>query len=249
MKKLLSLIFILSLISCAELQTVVNQLSVTPENPEVEVASGLKEALRIGSQNAVGILSRPDGFLKDQAVKILLPPEAQEIAKHIQKIPGGKKMVDEVVLRLNRAAEDAAKEAVPIFISAITSMTIGDAMNILYGPKTAATDYLHTKTYTQLEAKFKPKVTASLDKKLVGNYSTNDSWHTLSTNYNRVARSTIGELANMKPVETRLDTYVTRKALNGVFSKVALEEKKIRENPAARVTSLLKRVFGRLDNK
>jgi hypothetical protein len=250
MKKYLIIILLPLLLSCAELQTFVDEYAAYEQTKPVtsgEVARGLKEALKIGSVNAASILSVEDGFYKDELVKILLPPEAQTISKNIQLIPGGKDLVNKVVLRLNRAAEDAVKEAAPIFASAITEMTIADAFGILKGGDNAATDYLKGKTQVKLKALFLPKVKSSLDKKLVANISTNESWNLLTGNYNKVADSFAGKLANLQPVNTKLDEYVTNKALDALFLKVAEEEKQIRKDPLKRVSQLLKRVFGELD--
>jgi hypothetical protein len=214
-----------------------------------ENAAGLKDALGVGIVNAVLKLNKQDGYLSDELVKILLPPEAATIVNNIKLIPGADKMVNEVVVRLNRAAEDAAIEAKPIFLNAITSLTFADAWKILTGGDTAATEYLRSKTYSQLQAAFQPKIKASLDKKLVGNISTYESWQTLSSNYNSVANTLPGRIAGLKPVNANLDEYVTQKALDGLFAKVAEEEKLIRKDPIARVNDLLKKVFGQLDKK
>jgi hypothetical protein len=250
MKKYLIIILLPLLISCAELQTFVDEYATYEQSKPLtngEVARGLKEALKIGSVNAANILSIEDGFYKDELVKILLPPEAQTISKNIQLIPGGKDLVDKVVLRLNRAAEDAVKEASPIFASAITEMTIADAFGILKGGDNAATEYLKGKTQGKLKELFLPKVKSSLDKKLVANISTNESWNLLTGSYNKVADSFAGKLANLQTVNTQLDEYVTNKALDALFLKVAEEEKQIRKDPLKRVSQLLKRVFGELD--
>ena len=245
-----SFLIIAILSSCAELQTFVDEYAALEQNKPLsstEVASGLKEALRVGSVNAANILSVEDGFYKDELVRILLPPEAQTITKNIQMIPGGKDLVDKVEIRLNRAAEDAVKEAAPIFASAITEMTIADAFGILKGENNAATLYLKSKTYSKLKDLFLPKVKTSLDKKLVANVSTNKSWNLLTGSYNKMADSFAGKLANLKPVNTQLDEYVTNKALDALFLKVAEEEKQIRKDPLKRVNDILKRVFGELD--
>ncbi|BAX81000.1 DUF4197 domain-containing protein [Labilibaculum antarcticum] len=235
--------------SCAELQPFIDQYALTQPQPltNSDVSHGLKEALKIGSQNASNILSKQNGFYKDELVKILLPPEAQTISKNIKLIPGGNELVEKVVLRLNRAAEDAVSQAAPIFVSAITEMTIADAFGILKGEDNAATVYLQNKTYNKLQDLFMPKVKASLDKKLVANLSTNESWHILTQNYNTVAGSFAGKLANLETVNTQLDQYVTNKALSALFLKVAEEEKLIRKDPLKRVNDILKRVFGELD--
>lgn len=235
--------------SCAELQPFIDQYAVIQEQPltSADVSTGLKEALKVGSKNASSILSTKDGFYKDELVKILLPPEAQTISKNIKMIPGGEDLVEKVVVRLNRAAEDAVSEAVPIFASAITSMSIADAFGILKGEDNAATMYLRNKTYDQLKSLFLPKVNASLDKKLVANISTNESWNLLTSNYNNIANSFAGKIANLKVVDTELDQYVTNKALDALFIKVANEEKLIRKDPLKRVSEILRRVFGKLD--
>jgi len=251
MKKiLLSLLIALGLTSCAELLQMAGTMG-TASVPvtEAETASGLKESLNVGIVNAVGFLGIENGFYNDALLKILLPEEAQPIIKNLKLIPGGKELVDKAVLSLNRTAEDAVKEATPIFKKAITSMTIGDAFGILFGGQNAATNYLREKTYTDLQAAFAPKVRVSLGKPLVGDVSTTKSWNALTSAYNQVAATPVGVVANLKPVNVNLEEYVTGKALDALFIKVAAEEKAIRENPVARITSLLKRVFGQLDKK
>ena len=249
LKKFILLLSVIYFTSCAELQTIVNEYAIEQNKPltSFDVSQGLKEALLIGSKQASNILSIEDGFYKDELVKIMLPPEAQTISNNIKKIPRGKDLVDKVVLRLNRAAEDAVVEAAPIFASAISEMTIQDAFGILKGDKNAATLYLKNKSYTKLKELFQPKVKNSLDKKLIADLSTNESWSLLTRNYNQVANSFVGQLANMETVNSQLDTYVTNKALDALFIKVAEEELKIRKDPMKRVSSLLKRVFGSLD--
>ena len=154
-----------------------------------------------------------------------------------------------MILRINRAAEDAAKEVAPIFVNSVTQMSIRDAFGILNGADNAATNYLRSTTYNELYALYKPKIQASTEKKIVGNISTKDSWNTLTSKWNSVANSIAGKLANLKPVNTDLDDFLTNKALSGMFLKVEGEELKIRKEVSARVTPLLQRVFGSLDNK
>ncbi len=242
-------LFLASLIAilftaCAELQQVMNSLETNAPLTESEVARGLKEALRIGTDSAAGKLAMTNGYFKDELVKILLPPEADIIVKNANKIPGGQKLIDDVVLGINRAAEDAAKEAGPVFYKAITAMTITDAMNILKGGNNAATEYFKSKTYQSLFDLYSPKIKTSISKDLVAGYSAGDTWNTMTSNYNKVATSFVGELADLKPVDVELETYLTQKALDGLFLKLANEEQKIRTDPVARVTDLLKRVFG-----
>jgi hypothetical protein len=243
--------FLVAISACSELQQIANQVINTSSisSPTNENASGLKEALSVGIANTVTTLNKPNGYFSNQALKILLPDDAKMIADNIRYIPGGDKMLSEVVLRLNRAAEDAAVEAKPIFVSAIRNMSITDATGILFGGKNAATNYLKQATFSHLTAAFTPKIEASLDKKLIGNISTTQSWNTLTTAFNKVANSIIGQAADLKPVNTNLSSYVTQHALNGMFVSLANEEKLIRENPTARINPLLKRVFGQLDKK
>lgn len=214
-----------------------------------EIANGLKNALTTGSTKASTNLNKPDGFLKDAAVKILLPPEAQIIAKNIRLIPGGQKLIDDAILRMNRAAEDAVITAKPIFINTITNMTIADAWNILHGADDAATHYLKTNAYAPLQMAFQPKISESLNKKLVGGISAAESWKALMNANNKAAKTVAGRMAGMKTVNPNLAQYVTEKALTGMFIKIADEEKQIRKNPAARINDVLKKVFGDLDKK
>ncbi len=213
-------------------------------------AAGLKEALQVGLGNSVNILNKKDGFMGNELLKILLPEEASFIVDNLKYIPGGDKLVSDVILSLNRAAEDAVSAAKPIFTSAITQMSFSDVTNILFGDNNqAATDYLKNTTYTQLFDAFKPKMQASLNKDLIGGMSTDESWTKLSTTWNEVAKSVVGQLAGLKPIQSDLSTYATEAALTGLFSQVAKEEMKIREDPGARVNSLLQTVFGQLDKK
>jgi len=231
---------------CAELLNVL-QSPVGVPLTEDEVVSGLKEALALGAKTSAEKLSIENGYYGDAAVRILLPDEAKAIIDNISKIPGGEQLMEDVILRINRAAEDAAKDVAPIFVNSITQMTIGDAFNILKGADNAATSYLRDKTYNDLYSLYKPKIQISTEKKIVGNISTKDSWNTLTGKWNIAANSVAGKLAGLKPVNTDLDDFLTAKALNGMFWKVEIEELKIRKEVSARVTPLLKRVFGSLD--
>jgi hypothetical protein len=234
----------LSMTGCAELQQVIGTMMASQPLTTAEIIAGLKQALTIGADSSLTRISKTDGYYRDQMIKILLPPEAKTITDNLSRIPGGEKLVEDVVIRINRAAEDAAREALPIFTSAVTGMTIQDGLSILKGPSTAATDYLRANTYDQLYALYQPKIKTSIDKKLIGNISTAESWNKLTTEWNKIANSMVGQLAGFKPVNVQLDKYLTGKALDGLFLKVGEEEKKIRTDPVARVTELLKRVFG-----
>lgn len=231
--------------SCAEL-TQIAQSSVAQNLPltNAEIVGGLKDALLVGTDSSVTRLSAVDGYLKDLAVKILLPPEAKTITDNISKLPGGQKLVDDVILRINRAAEDAAKGAKPIFVNSIKEMTFADALQILKGPDDAATEYFKTKTTQQLANLYRPKIRESLNKNLVAGISTQQSWNELTNNWNKVANSTVGKIAGMKTVDVKLEDYILDKAMDGLFLKIEEREKDIRNNASARVTALLKRVFG-----
>lgn len=241
--------------SCTQLNQVITQVQpiVTSSSSNrisnTDNIAGLKNSLNVGITKAVNIMGAEDGFFKNEAYKILMPKEAQTITEHIKLIPGGQQLVDKAILSLNRSAEDAVKTAVPIFGSAITGMTFTDAASILFGNENAATEYLRRTTYSQLKAAFAPKVKASLSKPLVGNVSTAKTWSSLTSSYNSVATSAVGTITGLKTVEVNIEDYVTNKALDALFSRVASEEKSIRTNPTARVNDLLKRVFGQLDKK
>ncbi|MCX6226861.1 MAG: DUF4197 domain-containing protein [Bacteroidia bacterium] len=209
-----------------------------------QVAQGLKEALKVGTDVAVKKLNATDGYYLDQIVKILLPPETQELVTYARKVPGMDKLISDVVLQINRSAEDAAKQAAPIFVNAITSMTIGDAWGILNGADTAATGYLREKTFAQLFNLYRPSVKNSLDKPIVAGVSANQSWNQLTKNWNQFAGSIAGKLLSVKQINYTLDEYVTKQALRGLFIKVKDQEKLIRTDINARTSDLLRRVFG-----
>jgi len=209
--------------------------STTGTPSSLEIGQGIKEALQLGVSAGADRLSAKDGFLGNLAVKILMPPEAQKVEKTLRSI-GLNSLCDNVIVSLNRAAEDAAKEAKPIFISAIKQMTLADASNILLGNNDAATSYFKRVTTAQLLQKFSPIVTNSLSKVNASKY-----YSDLTTQYNR--------LPLVKPVSTDLTGYVTQKAIDGLFIEVAKEELKIRGNINSRSTTLLQKVFGYADKK
>ncbi|KAF0235965.1 MAG: hypothetical protein FD181_3110 [Prolixibacteraceae bacterium] len=247
MKVMNTFLLIFLFTGCAQLAQIAGQtLSTGKPLSQNETIAGLKEALIVGTSNSANILGKTDGYYKDELVKILLPPEADVIVRNISKIPGGKQLVDDVLLSINRAAEDAVSEAKPIFVNSIKSMSISDAIGILKGEDNAATQYLRNTTYNQLADLYRPKIKLSLDKKLVGNFSAGQTWETLTGKWNEAAKSTVGQIAGFKPVNIQIDEYLTQKALDGLFLKIADEEKRIRKDPAARVNDILKRVFGTL---
>ncbi|MBD2700442.1 DUF4197 domain-containing protein [Spirosoma sp. BT702] len=196
-----------------------------------DIASGLKEALRIGVTNGSTQASQLDGYFKNPLLKIAFPPEAQNVANKLRQI-GFSKQVDQFELSLNRAAEDAAKKAAPVFVKAITSMTIQDAVGILRGTDDAATVYLRRTSGQQLVTEFTPIIDSTLKKNNATKY-----YADLVNTYNKIPF--------VQKANPNLTEYATNKAVDGLFVLVAQEEKKIRENPAARVTDILKRVFSK----
>ena len=244
-KPIALILFLFILNSCAEL-TQIAQSVATQNLPltNAEIVGGLKDALLVGADSSVNRLSAIDGYLKDQAVKILLPPEAKTITDHLSKLPGGTKLVDDVIVRINRAAEDAAKGAKPIFVNSVKEMTFTDALQILKGPDNAATQYFKQKTSAQLGELYRPKIRESLNKGLIAGISTQQSWNELTTHWNKLAGSSIGQIGGLKTVDVKLEDYILQQALNGMFLKIEEREKDIRTNANARVTALLKRVFG-----
>ncbi|MCA0133728.1 DUF4197 domain-containing protein [Winogradskyella alexanderae] len=233
-KSVAILLFIFTLTSCAELQNVVNNL---PQSGSIlsdtDIATGLREALNKGIDMQVSKLTQQDGFYKNELVKILLPEELQKVDNALRTI-GLDNLADEGLKAINRAAEDAVKEATPIFVNAVREITFSDAKNILLGEDDAATNYLTTKTKVALYEKFKPVISSSFNK--VG---ANEIWNNLITRYNN--------LPFTNDVNPDLTDYVTSEALKGVYTMIAVEEKEIRNNFSSRTTDLLKRVFALQD--
>ena len=198
---------------------------------EKDASDGIKEALVKGTGEAVKVVSVNDGYFGNAQIKIPFPPDAKVIEDKLRALGMGKK-VDEAVLSMNRAAEDAAKDAKPIFVNAITGMSVKDAIGIVKGEKDAATHYLRKTTSPELNVKFQPVIKNSLDKVNATKY-----WEDLVKTYNKIPL--------VKKMNPDLTAYVTQKAIDGLFVMVAREEENIRKNPAARTTELLKKVFGK----
>jgi hypothetical protein len=234
---------------CAELMNILQTASAVKDLTEADIVSGLKEALTVGAGKAADRLSTENGYYGDPAVKIPLPDEARVIVENISRIPGGEQLIENVILNINRAAEDAAREVAPIFVGSVTQMTIADGYNILHGADNAATTYLRSTTWNELYSLYRPRISTSTSKEIVAGISAQDSWLTLTGKWNTVANSIAGRLAGFQPVSTDLDDFLTRQALEGVFLKLEGEELKIRKEVSARVTPLLQKVFGTLDNK
>ena len=234
MKKISYLVLIIfTLTSCAELQQVVNQLPQTGTISNTDIASGLRQALDLGIDKQVSKLTQKDGFFRNELVKILLPEELRKVDKTLRDI-GLSSLADEGLKVLNRAAEDAVKEATPIFINAVKGITFNDAKNILLGSDNAATQFLTERTNNELYNKFKPVIENSFSK--VG---ADQIWTNLITKYNALPLT-----GNVNP---DLTDYVTNEALKGVYTMIAVEEKQIRTKIGSRTTDLLKKVFALQD--
>jgi hypothetical protein len=206
-----------------------------PQLTNQEVISGLKDALSVGIKNSVNVTSVTDGFLKNTAIRLPFPPDALKVRQKALDL-GMSGQVDKFETTLNRAAEEAVKEALPIFTNAITSMTISDGFAILNGGNGAATRYLKEKTTAQLTSAFRPRVEAAISKVQLTQY-----WEPIINKYNGAMTLTGGQKLNPD-----LNQFVTERAIAGLFIMVEKEENKIRLDPMARVTDILKKVFGSL---
>lgn len=245
MKKLLFSLMIAGLIPAganAQLKGLMDKAKSTVEGAtgkgslsNAEIGNGLKAALQEGITKQVTKLTAEDGFYKNEAVKILLPEELQKVDKKLRQM-GMSKMADEGIKVLNRAAEDAVKEATPIFVNAITSMSFTDAKNILMGANNSATAYLEKTTTKPLYTKFSPVVNTSLS-----NVGADVVWKNIIDKYNSIPLVT--------KVNPDLTDYVTDKALEGVFKMITVEEKNIRTNLSSRTSDILKKVFALQDKK
>jgi hypothetical protein len=241
MKKYFLLICLLPLLYSCDPSVLGSVLETAPKQTALsnqEVITGLKEALKIGANNAVSTTSKIDGFFKNPFIKIPFPKEAEQV-KQFAMTHGLQREVEKFELTLNRAAEKAATEATPILVNAIMAMTIEDGFQILKGDSTAATSFLRKETTAELVSKFSPIV-----EKAIEEVQLTSLYEPLATAYNA---STL--FTGNAQVNTDLKSYVTDKALNGLFFYIASEEKNIRRDPKARVTDILKKVFGSLDGK
>ena len=206
-----------------------------PIPSSLDMGKALKQALQQGTAKSSDQLSALNGYFGNAAIKILFPPQAQKAEKTLRSIGLGK-LCDNVILSLNRAAEDAAKQAKPIFINAITHMTLQDVSNILLGKEDAATEYFKKTTTDQLTASFKPVIQTSLNK-------------TNATKYYGQAAGEYNKIPFVSKMNPDISAYVTQKAIDGLFHEIALEELNIRKNIGARSTPLLQKVFAFADQK
>ncbi|HEY5370656.1 MAG TPA: DUF4197 domain-containing protein [Hanamia sp.] len=237
MKKiyLLTLVGVFSFSGCDTAKSIMDSVNTSGGSlSTADAVQGLKEALKVGTDSATYHLSKLNGFFGDEAIKILMPPEAESVEKTLRSVGLGS-LVDKAVLSMNRAAEDASKSVGNIFFNAIKQMTIQDAFGILKGGNEAATNYLKQKTTAELTAAFSPVVSKSL-----GTTDATKYWKDVFTTYNRFSS---------KPVNTDLTAYVTQKALDGLFYHIGIEEQQIRQDPAARINDILKKVFAEQNTK
>lgn len=234
MKKMFVLIIVFAFSSCAEMNQVLQQLP-NAQGFGLDISGGLKEALNNGISNQVSKLTAVDGFYRNEAVKIFLPDELKKVDAGLRKI-GLSKLADDGLKAINRTAEDAVKEATPIFVDAVVNMSFTDAKNILMGNENAATVYLQSSTMTALYGKFNPVIKNSFAK--VG---ADKIWTNLINKYNSIPF--------VNQVNPDLTDYVTNKALDGVFKMITVEEIKIRTDIKSRTSNLLKNVFAMQDKK
>ncbi len=240
MKKTFLLLLLVPVVGFSQFKDLIKKASdkvstVTNSNNGLDIGAGLKEALHKGATEQVSKLTATDGFYKNEAVKILMPAELQKVDKTLRKM-GMSNLADDGIKALNRAAEDAVKEATPIFVSAIKNITINDAKSILMGNDNAATVYLQSSTSKPLYQKFSPVVQQSIEK--VG---ADVIWASIIKKYNSIPLVT--------KVNPDITDYVTNKALEGVFKMITVEEKNIRNNLDSRTSDLLKKVFAIQDKK
>jgi hypothetical protein len=237
MKKLLTALFLITGIAAmgqndlfSTIKKKVTSSSGTSSLSSEDITAGLKQALTIGAQKSADRLSAVNGFLGNKAVEILMPEQAQKVEKTLRSMGMGK-LVDDAIASMNHAAEEASKSAAPIFVNAIKSMTVTDGLNILRGADTSATAYLRKNASPELTKAYTPVIDSALQKTGATKY-----WKDVFDAYNKIPM--------VSKVNPDLSSYVTQKAINGIFYYVAQEEIQIRKDPAAQVTDLLKKVFG-----
>ncbi len=217
-----------SFLSCEVLSKLPSYVPLT----ESEASEGMRQALDQGVSQGITLLNKQDGFFGNEAYKLFLPAEAQQIESTLRQL-GMSGLVDKAILQINRAAEDAVGNARPIFVDAIQKMTISDALTIIRGPNDAATSYFRQKTTDQLSAAFAPIIKSSLDK-----FSATKYYSDVVNTYNRFPTT-------INKINPDLPSYVVQKTVTALFDQIAKEEANIRANPVARTTEILKRVFGR----
>jgi hypothetical protein len=235
MKKIYLFLFTFILFASADAQSILNKAKnvISGNNSqatEEEAGGGIKEALNKGITSAVSHLNKPDAFFKSEIYKVLLPPEAQKMEKTLRDIGLGN-MADDAIEAINRGAEDAVGFATPIFVDAIKQMTVTDALKLVTGGKNSITEFFKSKTSARLKEAFLPVINTSLDKVNATKY-----YGDAVTSYNKVPF--------VKKMNPDLADHVADKTLFALFDRIGVEEANIRNNPAARTSDLLKKVFG-----
>ena len=256
--KFIALICIVSLFcfSCTYLEDILGWLEEVDSSyfTNEEAIDAMKTALNVGAEASSETLSATDGYYKSE-LQIPLPPAGEKIKTVVGTVPVVGEFVDttlfeKVILGINRSAEDAAKDVVPIFSEAIENMTVSDGIKIVCGEQNAATEYLKEKTYAQLVEIYKPKINDSLNKDLINDISANEAWSNLTGKYNNAVNNSAVQIAaalvgyNLSPVDEDLSQFATEKALDGLFYMVEQEELKIRENPSDYASDIITKVFG-----
>jgi hypothetical protein len=236
MKKFSSILIVFLFISCAELQSIATQLPQNSPVGTMDISNGLKEALNNGISKQVTKLTATDGFFGNELVRIALPAELQKVDKTLRDL-GFTSLADQGLRVLNRAAEEAVKEAVPVFVDAVKKMSFADARDILMGADNSATNYLQNTTSKALYSKFNPVV-----KKSLGKVGADKVWQEIIGKYNQLPFV-------VDKVNPNLTDHITNQAMEGVFTMIALEEKDIRNQASSRTSDLLKRVFALQDYK
>ena len=236
----------MSLLSCNNKKT--NETTETEVPTEEEKVQAIKEVLKQGLNKAISVLSEENGFLTDDSLKITLPAEAQGLIDNIKKLPQGNELLDRTMSQINQIAGSSIETIAPIINTAIDSMSIDEANRILLADSAAATAYLEKITRAPLQATCEPIILQSLDKKIWGDVTTRNTWTTLANNYNKLADSTIGNIANLETVELELDQFVTEKILDAIFYLIAKEEMNVRKHPATRISKSMAKSFGWIDD-
>lgn len=222
--------------------------SVKAEIPtEEEKVEAIKDMLKAGLDKAVKILSSEDGFLNNDSLKITLPAEATQLVETIKKLPQGNELINNALTQINQVAGNSIDAIAPVVSAAIDSMSVEEANRILLADSAAATAYLEKISRAPLQIACEPIILQSLDKKIFAGITARNTWGTLADNYNKIAESKVGQLADLKPAEVALDEFVTEKILDAVFYLIAQEEMNIRKHPGTRISKSLAKSLGWID--
>lgn len=223
--------------------------SVKSEIPtEEEKVQAIKDVLKQGLDKAIHILSKENGFLTNDSLKITLPAEAQSLIDNIKKLPQGNELLDNAMSQINQVAGSSIEAIAPVINDAIDNMSVEEANRILLADSAAATAYLEKITRAPLHTACEPIILQSLDKKIWGDITTRNTWTILADNYNKLADSTVGKIANLEAVELELDGFVTEKILDAIFYLIAKEEMNVRKHPATRISKSMAKSFGWIDD-